>query len=284
MSIPCLYAIVRFCPFLETEEFANAGIIMIAPEHGFFAYKLITRRHARVTNFFEQLDGSVFKTAMQNLREEFERAAAMLRTHGIDKKYKLNDVEFSKSLFAEIVRPREAVIKFSKVRGVLADDPETKLEDLYGYYVERDFVTKEYREAVLERTMRRWIFDAGIASKFDKMEVGNDEYHATFPFVEQDGTRVVQAVKPLNLAQDQPSKILDHGGQWLFRIHTLQRKHLLPNRILFAVEGPDGQGPRHRAYDDIVGNLRDSGATVYSYSEKEQIMRFVQGHATAGDS
>ncbi|CUI04102.1 DUF3037 domain-containing protein [Massilia antarctica] len=284
MNIPCLYAIVRFCPFLETEEFANAGIIMIAPEHGFFAYKLITRRHARVTNFFEQLDGAVFKTAMQNLKEEFERAGAMLRQHGIDRKYQLSDAEFAKSVFAEIVRPREAVIKFSKIRGVLADDPAAKLEDLYGYYVERDFVTKEYREAVLERTMRRWIFDAGMANKFGRIEIGNEEYHATFPFVEQNGTELVQVVKPLNLAQDQPSKILDHGGQWLFRIQTLQRKRLLPTRVLFAVEGPDGQGPRQQAYADIVGNLRDSGATVHSYSEKEQIMRFVQDRGTVGSS
>ena len=31
----CLYAIVRFCPFIETEEFANVGVILIAPDAKF---------------------------------------------------------------------------------------------------------------------------------------------------------------------------------------------------------------------------------------------------------
>lgn len=272
---PCLYAIIRFCPFVETEEFANAGIIMMAPEQRFFAFKLMTRRHARVTNFFEQLDGAVFKNAMHNLKDELERAGSMLRQHGFDRRYKYDDVGFAKNLFGEIIRPREAVIKFSGARGVLADDPKLKLDELYGYYVERDFVTREYKETVLERTMRKWLYHAGVGNRFDRIEVGNDEYHATFPFVEQRGTELLKAIKPLNLSQDQPSKILDHGGQWLFRIQTLKRKQLLPRKVLFAVEGPDSGGARGRAYEEIVGNLEESGATVLPYEQKNRILNFV---------
>lgn len=36
--IACQYAIVRFAPFVETEEFANVGIIMIAPKQRFFGF------------------------------------------------------------------------------------------------------------------------------------------------------------------------------------------------------------------------------------------------------
>lgn len=275
-NVPCLYAIVRFCPFVETEEFANVGVILMAPDARFFGYKLMTRKHARVTNFFEQLDAAVFRTVVQNLKEEFDRAAMLFKEHGFDKRYKNNDIVYARSLFAEIVRPRETVIKFSTIRAVLASEPKEKLEDLYNHYVERDFVTKEYREAVLERTMRRWIYDAGLGNRFDKKEVGNDEYHATFPFVEEAVGGVVKAVKPLNLAQDQPNKILDHGGQWLFRIQTLRRRNLLPRKVLFAVEGPTDAGPRLRAYDDMVDTLRDAGATVINYQEKTKIMDFVK--------
>ena len=275
-NIPCLYAIVRFCPFVETEEFANVGVILMAPTARFFGYKLMTRKHARVTNFFEQLDAAVFRTVIPNLKEELDRAAILLKEHGFDKRYKQNDVAYARSLFAEIVRPRETVIKFSATRAVLAGEPKEKLEDLYNHYVERDFVTKEYRETVLERTMRRWIYDAGLGSRFDKKEVGNDEYHATFPFVEEAVGGVVKVVKPLNLAQDQPNKILDHGGQWLFRIQTLKRRNLLPRRVLFAVEGPTDDGSRLRAYEDMVDTLRDAGATVINYHEKTKVMDFVK--------
>ena len=34
------YAIVRFSPFVETEEFANVGVVMICPAEGKFLFKL----------------------------------------------------------------------------------------------------------------------------------------------------------------------------------------------------------------------------------------------------
>ena len=155
-----------------------------------------------ITNFFEQLDAQVFKTSIQNLKGELERIRKLSRDQ---------DPRFARALFEEVVRPREAIIKFSNVRAVLMNDAKAKLDELYGYYVERDFVTPEYREQVLEKTLRKWFNEAGVGSRFDRLEIGNEEYHATFPFVEEKRGEAFTAVKPLNLGQDQPSKILDHG-------------------------------------------------------------------------
>jgi hypothetical protein len=275
-KIPCLYSIVQFSPFVETGEFANVGILIMAPEQGFFAFKLMGRRHSRVTHFFEQLESQVFRSTMNSLREELERAGKALRDVGFDRRRKTNDVEFAKRMFSEIVRPRETVIKFSEARAVLADVPGLKLEELYGHYVERDFVTRKYQEAVLERGMRKWLWQARIAERFIKHEVGNDEYHVTFPFVEKREERLLQAIKPLHLAQDQPSKILDHGGQWIFRINTLKRKNFLPEKVLLAVGGPqEVEGPRRKAYEEIVDTLKDTGVTVLPFFAKEQILEFV---------
>lgn len=279
MKIPCLYAIIRFAPFVETGEFANVGIIMMAPDQRYFGFKLMGRRHSRITRFFEQLDAKVFRTTMNALREELERAAAMLQQHGFDKRLKANDVDFAKRLFTEIVRPRETVIKFSETRAVLADEPTETLEELYGYYVERDFVTREYQEAVLERGLRKWLWQARIAERFARLEVGNDEYHATFPFVEKHGDIAVKAIKPLHLAQDQPNKILDHGGQWLFRIQALKKRNLLPDNVLFAVNGPiTNNGGTGKAYAEIIGALKDEGVNVLPATDKEQILEFASAH------
>lgn len=250
------------------------------PEQGFFAFKLMGRRHSRVTHFFEQLESQVFRSTMNALREELERAGRVLRHSGFDRRRKTNDIEFAKRFFSEIIRPRETVIKFSETRAVLVDAPGVKLEELYGHYVERDFVTRKYQEAVLERGMRKWLWQARLAERFIKLEVGNDEYHVTFPFVEKRAERCLKAIKPLHLAQDQPSKILDHGGQWIFRINTLKRKNFLPEKVLFAVEGPkEDDGPRRKTYDEIVDTLRDTGVTVLPFFAKEQILDFVGGHA-----
>lgn len=275
-KIPCLYAIVRFCPFVETEEFANVGIIIISPEYRIFDFKLMTKKHARVTDFFEQLDAPVFKAAMQNLKEELDRVRKLLQQRGFDKRLKHNDADFARAIFNEIVRPREAVIKFSNIRSVLLIDAKTKLEELYGYYVERDFVTPLYREQVLERTLRKWFQEAGVSSRFERLEVGNDEYHATFPFAEERNGEVVTAIKPLNLGQDQPSKILDHGGAWIWKLAQLKRKNTLPDRVLVTVEGPSelATPATGKAFRDVVHELQATGAEVLTYERKAEIIRF----------
>ena len=40
MAIPVVYAVIKFRPYTETEEFANIGVVACAPDAGFFAFKL----------------------------------------------------------------------------------------------------------------------------------------------------------------------------------------------------------------------------------------------------
>jgi hypothetical protein len=276
---PCLYSIIRFTPFVETGEFANVGIIMMAPEQRFFEFKLMGQRYARVTHFFEQLEARVFRATMRNLLEELNRAANVLRRHGFDKRLKANEIDFAKGLFAEIIRPRETVIKFSEPRAILAENMKEALAKLYGHYVERNFVTREYQETVLERGMRNWLDQARIADRFDRMELGDDEYHVTFPFVEQREDHAVKAIKPLHLGQNQPTKIIEHGGQWVLRINQLRKRQYLPDTVLFAVQGPADDGPKGRAYDEVVEGLRGTGVMVLPYADKEHILAFAAGNA-----
>lgn len=275
MTTACLYAIVRFCPYVETEEFANAGVVMIAPQAGFFSYKLMGRKHARVTNFFEDVDGALFRTALGNLKEELERIKDWLLDVGWPKGSQSDDIAIAKRVFGELVRPRETVIKFGNVRAVITEKPKAKLAELYDYYVERDFVTKQYRESVLEKEMRAWVSKAGIGSRFEKKEVGTDDYHATFPFVEGERAAALKAIKPLYLGHDQPSKILDHGGQWLFRVQTLKRKGLMPKLVLFAAEGPQDDDAKQSAYREITETLREQGAIVLDFKQRDLILEYM---------
>lgn len=276
--IPCLYAIVRFAPLVETGEFANTGVIVIAPAQRFFGFKLMIQRHARVTQFFEPLEAKVFRATMRTLRDELERAQALLRQHGFDKRRKDNDVEFAKGLFDEIIRPRETILKFSEPRPILALDPTAVIKELYAHYVERNFVTREYQETALEKGVRKWLSQARIGERFARIEVGNNEYRATFPFVESVDDRPVKAIKPLHLDHAQANKILDHGGQWLFRVHALKKRGLLPPHVLFAVSGPRQQDVRSGAVKEIVDSLEDAGVTVLPYGDKAQILEFAAAH------
>jgi hypothetical protein len=276
-KIPCQYAIVRFTPFIETGEFANVGIVMMAPNEHYFGFKLLkTRRHGRITKFFEELDAKVFRAAMADLNEELGRVHDVLKAHWCDKRPQLNDgIEFAKNLFAEMIRPREAIVRFSEPRAVLAEGPTETLNNLFAFYVERDFVTKEYRETVLEKGLHKLFVKEKVAENFQKKRLGDDGFSVSFPFVELHNERTTKLIKPLNLAQTDSTKILEHGGKWEFRIRELKKRRVFPEKALFAVEGPTTNGRRENAYRETVEMLQNTGVEVLPYTNTDKILEFV---------
>ncbi len=48
MTTPCLYSIVRYAPYAETEEFANIGVLLCAPKENYFDFQLTKRIDSRV--------------------------------------------------------------------------------------------------------------------------------------------------------------------------------------------------------------------------------------------
>ncbi len=239
MNTACHYAIVRFMPFVETGEFANVGVVMFAPNARYFGFKLLGNRYARVTNFFEQMDAKVFRTSMSTFREELQRIDGMLKQMGTDRRLKTLDRDGALRLWGEIIKPRETMLRFSESRVVLAEEPRARMLALYEYYVERNFVNREYQEQILERGVRGWLREAKLLNQFHAGRVGNDEYHAQFPFVAGPDDQPEKIIKPLNLDYAEVSKIIDHGGQWVVRINALKRRHLLPEKVLFTVNGPE---------------------------------------------
>ena len=274
-KIACQYAIVRFAPYVETGEFANVGIVMIAPKQNNFIFKLETRRYARITRFFEEMDSRLYIESMKAINLELSRIQGMLKNHTFANNGNQN-IEFGQQLFNEAVRERESIVRFSEPRVTLATDPKLKLDELFAYYVERNFVTKEYRETVLERGVQKLLRQANIANRFQRTAVGDDIYHRTFPFVEQRDKEPVKIIKPLNLGHTEPSKIIDHGGSWLITLDVLKNNGKLPKKALFTVEGPPSSAneQRHSAFEHVVDRLKSTGVDVVTHDDQEQIIDF----------
>jgi plasmid stabilization system protein ParE len=270
----CQYAIVRFLPYLETGEFANVGIVMCCPDAGFFDFKLLTRIR-RITAFFEELDAGIYRRARGDFQQELQRIGNWLNP----KQGEAKNAESARHLFAELTRPREVMMRFEGVRVVLADDPAQQLEDLFGYYVERNFATKAYQEQLLDKTVRKVLVDANLGKQFQAETVGNtDSYHAKFPFVHQEEGRAIKAIKPLHLAQADPVQIYDHGWAWLGKVQKLRALRVLPERVLFPVQGPtEADGERFEIFQDIAGKLAANDVQVVATTQTEKIVEFARG-------
>ncbi|PAT36010.1 DUF3037 domain-containing protein [Vandammella animalimorsus] len=128
MNELCLYAIARFMPFVETEEFANVGVVLFAPAQRYFGFQLLADAPQRITQFFATLQAPVFQRAMHDLREELERLPPL---------FAQRDATAGMALWQELIKPKSSQIRFSTERIVLTNHPAEQLPQLYGRYVAR---------------------------------------------------------------------------------------------------------------------------------------------------
>lgn len=269
----CQYALLRFRPFVETGEFANVGIALIAPEARFFGFRIL-KRYGRITQFFHQLDRQIYLDGRQLFKEEMDRFALELRRLALDGRKTQPDIVLARNLFAEVVRPREAMLQFADQRVVLAEDPKTKLLQLFDHYVERNFVTKEYQERLLENNVRKLLFNAQVGARYQREKVGTEDFSVNFPFVDVVEGKAERVIKPLYLAQGDSTKILTHGGQWVDKVRRLRKRNALPPKVLFPVTQPAANTKPYHAFQEIRQDLLAENVQVVAADDERQILKF----------
>lgn len=276
MKYACQYAIVRFLPYAETGEFANVGIVLTCPQTGYFNFKLLTRVR-RISSFFEELDTSIFRNVRNSFKTELTRLRSILANtpmedNGLER---MPNKVLAKHLFAELVRPREAMIRFDEARVALADDPDEKLNELYEHYVERNFATKQYQERLIEKQVHQVLRQANLMKIYSPATLGNAAYHVRFPLVKMVEDNATRIIKPLHLNQEDSTQLYDHGWEWIGKIRKLKREKLLPNAVLFAVNPPDAIKTEHfAAFNEVMTDLENEGIAVITYKDAIELIKF----------
>lgn len=272
----CQYAVVQFLPYAETREFANVGVVLMCPEAGYFGFRLL-KRYGRVTRFFEGIDRRIFLEGKRLFQDELGRVRALLKQGPLNLNHQTNDRTPAIRQFAELVRRREALFRFDEPGVVLAENPKACLDELYGFYVERDFATREYQERLLEKGVRQLLNRANLADRFRAELIGDEMYHARFPFVAMEGSEPVRVIKPLFLAQDDPERIFTHGDLWIRKIQRLRGRKLLPEAVLLPLDAPPNDDmKRHDAFEEIAEELAGLDVEIVNAQETDRILQFAQ--------
>lgn len=277
MKYACQYAIVRFLPYAETGEFANVGIVLTCPQTGYFNFKLL-KHVRRISAFFEELDAAIFKNTYKTFFAELTRLNLVLaNTPGEDagQDVPMPKKALAKHLFTELVRPREAMIRFDEPRVVLTDEPDEKLIELYEHYVERNFATKQYQEKLIERQVRDVLRQADLMKIYGPETLGNTAYHVRFPLVKTVENNPTRIIKPLHLNQEDSTQLYDHGWEWIGKIRKLKREKLLPKAVLFAVNPPDAIKSEHfAAFNEVMTDLKNEDIAVITYKDTKELLKF----------
>ncbi len=265
------YAIVRFQPHVETEEFANIGIVLVAPDIGYLDFKLETRRFSRLTGFFDSLEPSIIRSALKNYSAELKRVKEFSRHNGEGQtRFEFERSDNAEHLFVSLTKNREGIIQFSEVRFAMTDNPKGKLEDLFDYYVGRNFVSPQYREGILESKVRNMLKADNLSQKFKRVSFDDGVYSATFPFVKMVDNSPTRIIKPIFLGQEEATRLIDHGNKWLFTINRLKR--FLPRDVIFAVEGPSREVTQQRAFKETVEQFEANNIQVVDATNERELM------------
>ncbi|MCI2262192.1 DUF3037 domain-containing protein [Xanthomonas indica] len=268
MRVPCQYAIIQFMPYPETGEFANVGVVLACPQLRFLDTRIAPiKRTKRITDFFEGLEARVYREALRYIEGDLMRLGSAVNSGEVP----------ARLAFDEITRPREALIRFGATRTIMASDhPHKTLQLLYDRFVERDFATKEYHETTMRQRLDELLVTADLRAYFTDTFVGDEDYPVKFPFVSTGPTASQIVIKPLNLTQEEPYKIFEHGNLWISRINRLRKHRRLPKTVLFAIDKASDGKKRLKAAEEVAADLREAGAIVEPLVHTDAILKVAE--------
>lgn len=264
MKQACKYNIIRFRPYPETQEFANIGIVLYAPQSRTFAFRLLAaNRHGRVTQFFNTLDKTIFQHAVMLVREELERIQGMIPT-----------LARPEALYDELVRPREDLVAYSSHHVRFTDAPETTVDELFWHYVHHSFAHKPGHEERMKASIAQLLESHQLAARFKDRKLGNELYEVRLPFVTEKHKPTI--IKPIHFRHTQSKQLLDHGLQWMTTMQQLFRmKAATPEQTLFTYQAPEsGSGILHDAFEETCTQIEELGIRMLDIGEQERIAAF----------
>lgn len=262
------YAIVRFMPFAETEEFANIGIVAWTPNSNWYGYKLVPDVFPRINHFFDDLDGALFKHAHRYINEELARVAEFASTNP-------NQLD---SIVTEVTRPREGVMIFGAHGAILTEQPSDTLNQLYQTFIGRVTApNKEQRERAMVHELKMRLDTLPFNLKYKEKSLDTNFGAVKLPLVAAVGP-MVKGIKPIAFNQSTPLQLVDHGEKWVARVrYIIEANSLLPDNFMFAVEAPTSKKSAYRkAYDGVENAMKKLGVHVHQFNDDSQLIDFAK--------
>ncbi|ENO1788115.1 DUF3037 domain-containing protein [Vibrio vulnificus] len=266
------YAVVRFMPFAETEEFANVGIVLWGTKPNTIEIKLAPVPFQRINSFFDDLDGKLYPQARHYMELELTRIMKYANEVGP------NQLD---SLMQEVTRQREGVMIFSEVGTILGDDAKTVVNKLYETYIGRDLpLSKEQREHKMVQELKSKLLQSPLQYKEKNLETGFGKIKV--PLVANIGANL-RAIKPMAFNHPRAMEIADHGDKWISRVrHAIDANSIKPEDFLFTVEEPKSRKEEpQRAFEIICNSMKALGVNVIPFKDKQKVLEFAEPDLSA---
>lgn len=271
---------IELMPYSEHGEFCIVGVFAVNTERRELSYKIMeTQKTRRLTGFFPELKRVVFTQTLKSIHDEWNALADMVNKGTNTPEFGIMDKVAGSDLIDAICHPREGIIRH-KIRGVaLSDNIDDWLQKAFTKMVlrlELSSILAEEQKLTLQ--VGSYLKELKLKKYWKEKKVGNDIYHAHFPFtytpVGQE--HVERAIKPLYLGQETSTKIMDHGDTWLQKVRRLNQFKMRPETLIFPVERPaDKNSEQYEHADIVINDLKAEGIQIVEEMKLEIFRPFL---------
>lgn len=260
MKQPFQYATIELRPYPALGEFVIVGVLAVGAGRSLRFRLLKPAKTTRLTQFFPEIERRVFTETLQRLREEFAMLAEQINGQhdpGFTLPLELPGSD-ARGIFRVLTSPKEGMVQIQSRGAGMTEDLDQWVEDSFDRFVLRtDKSAPDPAEQVLTNRIKRSLKAWKMDKVYQEVQLGESHYHATFPFAytPEGAERPGRVVKPLHLAQDTPTKIFEHGDQWLQKIRRLDQYGHRPDRVIFPVQLPQGTGFQSEERQEVAAVL-----------------------------
>lgn len=271
----CKYAVLRFLPYRETEEFVNVGIVLLCEELAYLGFLLEKKRSTRVTHFFEELDGAIYRQGIKAVESEIKRLSPKGQLPPDGRLSLAGSAPHLAAAFDFLVRPRKTLFCFSEVKVALATSPTAKLKELFAHHVGRQFAKrKEYQEQLMRQAIQDSLKQWNLSALFQPQEIGTSLYKMKFPFVHQANAAPTIAIRTLHLNLKDTTDILRRGDQVTGGLRRIKNGGQLPEECLVVVKTPKPGSQMYDVARQVCEELNDLHILTTPFSDKESLRNF----------
>lgn len=278
---------IEIIPYTEYGEFCIVGVFAIDVEKRKLHYKILkTKKTRRLTEFFPEIERKVFIQTLKSINEEWSTLAHAINQGADTAEFDIMNKVAGADVAQALTYARGGMIRQQLKGVVLTHDIEEWLGSTFNKMVLRvnieEIVPEEQR---LTQQVGNYLKRLRLKKLWKEQSVGNDAYHARFPFTYTPAgeQQIERAIKPLFLAQDTPTKIIEHGDMWLQKVRRLNQFDLKPKVLIFPVEYPVDENAQGYEYAHVVvKDLIDEGVEVINNDCLDNLKPLVEIEAVSG--
>ena len=218
MKTPYSFAIIRYVHDVVGGEFINIGIVLYAPDQN-YVDAICTKKYARLSNLFIDVDGVQFRSLMNFLEVRVDEVRRKFETE-LPFEGKPKDVL---DIANQILPKDDTSFQFSASGSGLTNDPAKTLEELFNRYVDRytqkrEAVTRDDQE--VWKTFKRPLEQKRVIKYLRPHQIVANDYDYEFEHAWRNGQWHV--LEPISFDLESPASIKDKAARWLGRTMALQ--------------------------------------------------------------